>query len=297
MNISNIEYFLTTEKERNITRAAAMLHITQQTLSAQIAALEKEVGSTLFIRKSPLELTYAGQVFKNYAEKALKDYESLNQELMDIKNEQSGILKIGVGFTRGRVILPDILAPFHRMYPLIQTHILEDSNENIKKMLVAGEIDIAIAYFPEVIPGVDINHFYQEELLLLVSCELLREKGLAPSIESFADIPFLVTNNDDIAGRMGEKILSEMEFKPIISTRSKNMELLLSLCVKGEGACFCSDSLYKHVLTPSEQESLVALTFGSKTRFSISLACLQSGYRRKAQMDFIKIARDSLALS
>ncbi|MCQ2536926.1 MAG: LysR family transcriptional regulator [Lachnospiraceae bacterium] len=291
MNFSNIEYFLATEKERNITRAANKLHITQQTLSAQIAALEKEVGSILFVRKSPLELTYAGTVFKNYALKAIKEYEALNQELSDVKNEQSGILRIGIGLTRGRVILPDIISTFHKEYPLIQTHILEDSNENIKKMLLDGEIDLACAYFPEVIPGVEIIPFYKEELLLLISKELLKTKGINERLEEFADVPFLVTSSDDIAGRIGEKILSEVDYKPIIRTRSKNMELLLELCVKGEGACFCSDSLYRNVLSKEKQKSLHILQFDGRTVFDISFGYLQSDYHRKANRDFIRIAQ------
>ena len=67
MNFSSMKYFTVLARERNFTRAAEQLHITQQSLSSHIAGLEKEFGCKLIIRHVPLELTYAGEVFLRYA--------------------------------------------------------------------------------------------------------------------------------------------------------------------------------------------------------------------------------------
>ncbi|MBQ9256322.1 MAG: LysR family transcriptional regulator, partial [Acidaminococcaceae bacterium] len=50
MNFLSMDYFITLARERNFTRAAEKLHITQQTLSAHISNLEKETGAPLFLR-------------------------------------------------------------------------------------------------------------------------------------------------------------------------------------------------------------------------------------------------------
>ena len=63
MNFLSIEYFAAVASEHSFSKAAKRLGITQQTLSANIAALERELGCTLFVRHVPLELTYAGTVF------------------------------------------------------------------------------------------------------------------------------------------------------------------------------------------------------------------------------------------
>lgn len=60
MNFMSLDYFIMVARERSFTKAAARLHVTQQTLSTHIATLEKEIGSTLLVRHVPLELTYAG---------------------------------------------------------------------------------------------------------------------------------------------------------------------------------------------------------------------------------------------
>ena len=67
MNFSSMDYFVMVARERSFSRAAERLHITQQTLSAHIAGLEKELSTKLLVRSIPLELTYAGEVFLGYA--------------------------------------------------------------------------------------------------------------------------------------------------------------------------------------------------------------------------------------
>ena len=67
MNFLSMKYFLMLAEERSFTKAAERLHITQQTLSAHVAALERETGAKLFVRHVPLELTDSGSVFLRYA--------------------------------------------------------------------------------------------------------------------------------------------------------------------------------------------------------------------------------------
>lgn len=67
MNLQSVHYFIMVARERNFTRAAGKLHITQQTLSANMAALERELWTVLIVRHSPLELTSSGKAFYRYA--------------------------------------------------------------------------------------------------------------------------------------------------------------------------------------------------------------------------------------
>lgn len=68
MDFRILIYFLTIAKERSFTKAAEQLHITQPTLSRQIAALEEEIGVPLFVRSGRnITLTDAGILFKRRA--------------------------------------------------------------------------------------------------------------------------------------------------------------------------------------------------------------------------------------
>lgn len=59
MDVEVLNHFLTVVREENISRAAERLHVTQPTLSRQMAALEEELGTQLFIRGKHLQLTDA----------------------------------------------------------------------------------------------------------------------------------------------------------------------------------------------------------------------------------------------
>ena len=84
MNFASMDYFIMVAREKSFTKAAQRLYITQQTLSAHIASIEKELGCSLFVRHVPLELTYAGQVFLKYALDFQKRHRSMEQEFNDI---------------------------------------------------------------------------------------------------------------------------------------------------------------------------------------------------------------------
>ena len=84
MNFQSMEYFAAVAKNRSFTRAADALHITQQTLSAHIAGIERELGCPLLIRHIPLELTYAGEVFLRYATEFNTKYDCMLHEFGDI---------------------------------------------------------------------------------------------------------------------------------------------------------------------------------------------------------------------
>lgn len=101
MNFLSMKYFVVLAEERSFTKAAEKLHVTQQTLSAHVAGLEKESGAKLFIRHVPLELTDAGRVFYRYARIIRRNEMALERELTDAAGMGRGTLRIGVAPSRG----------------------------------------------------------------------------------------------------------------------------------------------------------------------------------------------------
>lgn len=117
MNFQSLHYFIMLAREKNFTRAAEKLHISQQTLSASIAALERELNCKLIIHHVPLELTYGGRTFFQYALSLTGEEESMRRSLLDIAEEKTGELRIGIGYVRGRTLLPPILKKFGDKHP------------------------------------------------------------------------------------------------------------------------------------------------------------------------------------
>ena len=220
MNFSSMDYFITVARERSFSRAAERLHITQQTLSAHIAGLEKELGTKLLVRSIPLELTYAGEVFLGYAVDLQRKLGSMEREFQDLTDNQRGLLRIGVATIRGRIVMPSILTRFRARYPKIAIRLVEDENGKLLEYLENREIDLAVALFPQVVPGVELVDFYQEEVVLLVPQAILdqvaEEKGPSAlerlergDLSPLQGAPFLLEAEEDDVGKIGYSFLSQ----------------------------------------------------------------------------------------
>ncbi len=106
MELRVLRYFIAVAKEKNITNAAASLHLTQPTLSRQMIDLEKEFGKKLFIRsKRKLELTEAGEVLYRRAEEILALTVKAQNEISTVSDNIGGNIYIGSAETKASVQL------------------------------------------------------------------------------------------------------------------------------------------------------------------------------------------------
>lgn len=305
MNFLNIHYFLMVAQERSFTRAAERLYITQQTLSAQIASIEQELGCKLFQRKIPLELTYEGRIFLNYAEEFSGKYEEMQQEFGEISGNQKGCLRIGIAYTREHALMPKILKEYQEKYPNIEIQLVEDLNDILQQKLLKGEIDLAIAGFLTPLNEVQVRDFYEEEVVLLVGKELLyqlygdRVKQVVQKIREEKKVtplekcPFLMNGQKDIAGRIGRHLIAQAGFTPDIRVEGGNIETLLELCAKNMGACFSPKILAQAVLSEKQLSKMFVFHFPEDTWYWIRFAWLKQSYAQTLITHFIEITEKS----
>lgn len=291
MTFSSVSYFIALARERSFTRAAQQLHITQQSLSAHIAALEQELGCQLLVRRVPLELTYAGTVFLRYAQNFQQELDDMHREFSDITHNQRGVLRIGIAFTRGRTIMPGLITAFQEQYPNISIELSEAPNRILHHNLLNREIDLAIANFPDTLQGAQLEDFYREEVVLLLSRDLLERHPFDGDLSALRSCPFVLGNSNDIAGRIGRDAIAAAGFQPIVKAKSDNMETILSLCVRGVGACFCPEILANAVLSPADREKLHLFRMGDKAKYPIRFGFLKSSYQWNMIAEFMRLAR------
>ena len=96
MNFRNLRYFLQAAQEKNISRAARTLYISQQSLSEHINKLEDELGVTLFERGQELKLTYAGERLYARAERICSLEQEIILETGEISGSRRGRLRLGI---------------------------------------------------------------------------------------------------------------------------------------------------------------------------------------------------------
>ena len=305
MNFSSMDYFIMTAWERSFSRAAERLHITQQTLSAHIAKLEQELGTKLLVRNIPLELTYAGEVFLEYAMDFQRRASSLEREFQDITENQRGLLRIGINYTRGDIIIPPLLLRFQQEYPNIAVRLVGEINTNLCALLEDGEIDLAIAPLPVTPPTVKTEDFYQEEYVLAVSKAVLARLGIGPGSPALAQIqsgnlsplqscPFVLAAKEESNGNFGYDLLRRWGIVPIprIEVRRTTVQTELVLAASGLGACFVPKNMIHPSLKPEQEAALEIFPLGESARHMIHFGYLKQTYHWSVISEFIRLAQE-----
>jgi DNA-binding transcriptional LysR family regulator len=145
MELRQLEYFVAVAEEANFTRAAERVHISQSGVSAQIRALEHELGASLFDRSGRVaRLTQAGQAALPYARTALDAAADLRQAIDEVNGLVRGHLTIGM--VTGCEVTPFFaaLASFHRAHPSIELELVEDNSDQLIASVRVGALDIAL---------------------------------------------------------------------------------------------------------------------------------------------------------
>lgn len=164
------------------------------------------------------------------------------------------------------MLLPKTIALFQESYPNISVKLTEGSNGELHQMLLKGTIDLAIAEFPENLPGISLIDFYTEKNVLVIEKGLFarcftidakecKTRLLAGDYSALSVCPFVLGDIEDIDGRIGRDIMKRAGIdNPIVTATSHNVGMLLQLSLCGVGACVCPQIIVQNMLTPQQQQ-------------------------------------------
>jgi len=130
----------------SFTKAADATFRTQSALSQQIKNLEEELECRLLERigKRKLRLTSAGERFYQFAETILERYDSLTEELNELKGIQKGRLRIAAPFTTLYHLFPIALKKYIEQFPNVELAILDRSQQGVMDLIKSGDIDFGM---------------------------------------------------------------------------------------------------------------------------------------------------------
>lgn len=198
MELRLLQYFLAVVQEENISRAAEVLHVTQPTLSRQIAQLEEELGARLFTRGRRLTLTDAGIMLRRRAEEVVSLVDKIEDEFQR-QEEIGGIISIGSGGLTASQILPAAMECFRKIYPKVQFSLYTNSAEYIKERLEQGLLDFGLLLEPVDVTRFDYLRMKNRErwgLLLRADHPLAKKENITR--EDLLGEPLITTNRQSI---------------------------------------------------------------------------------------------------
>lgn len=168
VNFLHLKYFLMVAEELNITRAAERLYISQQSLSNHISNMERELNVKLFTRSPKLALTYAGDLLVDTATQILDLHSQYLNKVGDINRHYMGVLRVGISYTCGLAVLPEILPQFRREFPMVEFSMFEGNSSELEDELAHGRVDLVIAFHPIMLEGVETVPLTEDRLIMVV---------------------------------------------------------------------------------------------------------------------------------
>lgn len=156
MELRVLRYFLMVAKEQNFTKAAQQLHITQPTLSRQLASLEEELGVRLFVRGNrTVTLTDEGILLKRRALEIIELEDRAVEEVKGVQEVVEGTVTIGCGEFLAVEILADICRTYKEKYPLVKIAMHTAAADDIYEKMNKGLVDIGLFLEPVDVQGFD----------------------------------------------------------------------------------------------------------------------------------------------
>ena len=204
MEIRVLRYFLTVAREKNITKAAELLHITQPTLSRQIAQMEEKMGVKLFDRSTrKLALTEEGLLLRRRAEEILELVDKTEKELTGQDELIEGTVSIGCGDLSAVQMLPDLIRPFHERYPEVTFELYTATAEQIKDRMDRGITDIGILLEPidkEKYDYIDLEQKEQWVVAMRPDSPLAKLEHIAP--KDLRGLPLILPHRLDVQSEL-----------------------------------------------------------------------------------------------
>ncbi|MDE5415556.1 selenium metabolism-associated LysR family transcriptional regulator [Alkalihalobacterium chitinilyticum] len=168
MSIDNLRIYVTVVEQKNFSKAAKLLNLSQPNVSLHIRNLENEFEATL-LHRSPkqVKVTEEGKILYVKAKQMLSLYDEAKQEMNDRKNIVQGTIKIGASFTIGEYILPKLLAEYARENRGVTVEVTVANTEEVIERIRSNDLDIGLVEGEVANADVEVHPFMEDEMIMI----------------------------------------------------------------------------------------------------------------------------------
>lgn len=247
MTLQQLRHFLAILETGSLSLAAQRCHISQPSMSASLKALERDLGTPLFIRHSKgLLPTAPGRALQKHAVRVLQEAKLARESVLSSPGEPSGVLRLGVTETISAYMLPYF---FHRRLGAlsdIQIEVNEGSIPGIQQRLRNGEIDLGLMVIDNVQPSEDLccERLFDSPRRLWAPTGHPLLKRAKVKLKEVCDYPFILLEMDEHTATW-ERYWQHQPCRPHIALRSHSIEAVRSFVGMGHGVTILSNLVFR----------------------------------------------------
>jgi DNA-binding transcriptional LysR family regulator len=236
MEVHQLRYFLAVAESGAFTEAARRCHVSQPSLSVQIAKLEAELGGALLQRgRRGATLTQRGELFRPRALEVLRQLEAARLESSELAGLKRGRVRLGCMPTTGAYLLPRLLKAFGKAHPGIRLELREESSPVLAASLREAEVDLAIMDEAGLGPGLAREALFSEALLLAVPPGHALAGRRSVALARLRDEPMIFMKAGHGFRRIALDVMARAGVEPRIVYESGEIETVQALVEAGLG--------------------------------------------------------------
>ena len=295
MNIRQAQYLLTVYEEGSISGAAKRLYISQPALSQTIQIVEKEIGARIFNRgTTPISLTYAGEKYLSTARKLIALETNLQREIMEIRQESSGKLRLGISTLRSMALLPRILPRFMQEYPAVELEVVETGSTSMDDLVLTGKVDMALLLTREkVLEDLTYIPLCRERLLLFAGPETELAKTTPPytgiTIDRAKNERFISVHPGHGTRTTQDHMFAEYKMSPRILFETHSVEVARRLAIACNAVALFPETLLSNWTHPA---GIYYPILGDQFMRELYFCYNKNSYLPRFMADFIKITKE-----
>ena len=286
-------------QQGSFSAAGEALGYTQSAVSQQIAALEREAGSTLVERNARgVRLTDAGRTLVEHADGILARLAAAEEELEALAGLRGGRLRLASFPTAGATLLPLAIAEFSRRHPAVELSLVEAEPEEAIPQLKAGDLDLALIFEYADLRAAD-QGIHQDEVELVHLIDDPMHLALPPDhplarrrtvkLEDLADEVWVQGDCTGSCGQMHIAACQTAGFTPRVGFETNDYNVVQGLVATGVAV-----SLIAELALTNLRDDVVVRPLGRQAPIRhVWAATLAGAYRSPAVEAMLELLQDA----
>jgi LysR family transcriptional regulator, low CO2-responsive transcriptional regulator len=223
VTVTQLSAFLAVVRHRSVTGAAEELVVTQPSVSAAVAALERELGVELTERAGrSIRPTAAGEAYARYAADILALLKEGSDVVDRVARGAGAPLRVTAVTTAGEYLLPPLLRAFADRAPDLEVSVHVGNREEVFRRLEAHDADVAISGQAPGERGFEGAAFLDNEFVLITAPEDPLAKRAWVAVDELAGMPWLMREQGSGTRRLCETYLNSHQLRPPMLTLGSN---------------------------------------------------------------------------
>jgi LysR family cyn operon transcriptional activator len=292
MELRQLRYFLAVAECGNFTRGAEKVAISQPSLSVQIAALEEELGAPLFDRLGRhVALTEAGRLFRDHAQRVMRETELAAQSVRDLTGAEQGRLVVGALSTVNSYLIPPLVCRFKQRFPHVHLQVHAQPSSMIEEAVAANRLDLGLCLLPVTNDHLVMSRLFTETLVLVSPPDVhLRAKRIP--MRDLATLPLVLLPSDYCLRKMIESECAEAGVRPQVSVEMASPEGILEAVKQGAGMTILPELFVRHRIRGTGLR--VIELYDPVPRHDVCVVSLARRHLGKAAQEFVRLCRAML---